>query len=56
MAQTPQGAYTNWAEEFFSRMRRAEIGTTIISLVSISSATRKRRLGARITARQTAIR
>jgi hypothetical protein len=26
MAQTPQGAYTNWAEEFFSRMRRAEIG------------------------------
>ena len=46
----PHGACTIWAEEFFSRMRSAEIGQHHQSLALVCSATRKRRHGARITA------
>jgi transposase-like protein len=42
------GVYTNGAEEFFSRIRRAEIGHHHHIAASISSATRKRALGGRI--------
>ena len=49
-AYSLDGACTNWAEEFFSRMRRAEIGHHHHVAARICSATRKRRHGARIIA------
>ena len=48
-AYSLDGACTNWAEEFFSRMRRAEIGHHHHISGATCSATRKRRHGARIT-------
>jgi hypothetical protein len=57
MAQTPQGAYTNWAEEFFSRMRRAEIGHHHHIAGQYLLRYAQEATGARMTAaRQTAIR
>ena len=49
-AYSIDGACTNWAEEYFSRLRRGEIGTITISQALICSATLKRRHGAKITA------
>jgi hypothetical protein len=48
-AYSADGACTNWAELFFSRMRRGEIGHHHMWLARIFSATRKRPLGARTT-------
>lgn len=50
-------ACTNWAEEFFSRMRRAEIGHhTTTSPASTSSTTRRKPRGAKITAGRAMVR
>jgi hypothetical protein len=49
LAYSLDGACTNWAEEYFSRFRRAEINIHITPAV-ISSDTRKYPHGGKITA------
>ena len=49
-AYSLDGACTNWAEEFFSRMRRAEIGHHHHIAGAYLLRTRKRRHGVKITA------
>jgi len=56
-AYSLDGACTNWAEEFFSRMRRAEIGHNHVAGPYLLRYAQEARLGGRITvARRTAIR
>ena len=49
-AYSEDGACTNWAEEYFSRLRRAEIGVITTSQATICFVMRRKVLGARIIA------
>jgi hypothetical protein len=49
-AYSLDGACTNYAEEYFSRLRRAEVEFTITMLARIYSAIRRKVHGGRITA------
>ena len=49
-AYSLDGACTNYAEEYFSRLRRAEVEFTITLLARIYSAIRRKVHGGRITA------